>query len=240
MANALTAVRLALVLPICRRLRPSRTAGAGVVALLLGLAIATDYLDGPSRDERGRHRPGASCSTTARTASSSPGGLTGAAIAGAVTPTPAGLDTARLWPVRRRFLRVASPAAAACQFSRALERHPLFRAPRAHRGGSRLPSPGGLSRRPAAGGRRARVRAAGVDALHDRSRDDAVRSSVGSGFSRTTGPPEADAACTVRNRIESRAGRAAGRASGCAHGSSGCPGSPVSAGRRRYCRCSGD
>ena len=73
MANALTAVRLALVLPIAAALARPELLAPGVVALLLCLAIATDYLDGPRRaDDRERHRPGASCSITARTVSSSP------------------------------------------------------------------------------------------------------------------------------------------------------------------------
>src|SRR3954469_18207746 len=47
MANALTALRLALVLPLAAALARPGLLPPGVVALLLGLAIASDYLDGP-------------------------------------------------------------------------------------------------------------------------------------------------------------------------------------------------
>jgi phosphatidylglycerophosphate synthase len=85
-ANALTAIRLALMLPIAAALARPELLAPGVVAVLLGLAIASDYLDGP---------------VARRTATASArgmlfdhttdclfvtGGLTGAAIAGSITP----------------------------------------------------------------------------------------------------------------------------------------------------------
>jgi phosphatidylglycerophosphate synthase len=47
MANALTTVRLALVLPTAAAFAWSELLAPGVVAILLGVAIATDVLDGP-------------------------------------------------------------------------------------------------------------------------------------------------------------------------------------------------
>ena len=47
MANALTAVRLLLVVPTAAALARPDLLAPGVVALLLCVAIATDYLDGP-------------------------------------------------------------------------------------------------------------------------------------------------------------------------------------------------
>jgi phosphatidylglycerophosphate synthase len=47
MANALTAIRLLLVLPIAAALAHPDLLAPGIVALVLCVAIATDYLDGP-------------------------------------------------------------------------------------------------------------------------------------------------------------------------------------------------
>ena len=172
MANALTAVRLALVLPIAAAFARPELLAPGVVALLLCVAIATDYLDGRVARMNGdgfgqgpavRSRHG--LPLRHRRTGGRRHGRRGDAAA-------AGLDPGRVWPVRRGFLRVASPAATARQLSRALERHPLFRAPRAHRGVA-IALPGGLCVVPAAGGRSARVRAGGFDrGVRHRSRDD--------------------------------------------------------------------
>ena len=176
MANALTAVRLALVLPFaapsrvlnCWRQRSWRSCSAWQSRA----TISTDRVARMNRDGIGQGhvvRPQHGLPLRHRRTGRRRHRRSGHA-------DPAGLDTARLWTVRRRFLRVASPAAAACQFSRALERHPLFRAPRAHRRGA-IALPGWLCVVPADGGRRARVPAGGFDRrVHHRSRDDAVRS----------------------------------------------------------------
>jgi phosphatidylglycerophosphate synthase len=86
MANALTAVRLALALPMAAALARPDLVGPGVVALVLSVAIATDCLDGPiarrtgTASAKGRlFDHGTDCLFVT-------GGLTGAAIAGAVTP----------------------------------------------------------------------------------------------------------------------------------------------------------
>ena len=47
MANALTAVRLALALPVAVALARPELLAPGVVAFVIGLAIVTDFLDGP-------------------------------------------------------------------------------------------------------------------------------------------------------------------------------------------------
>ena len=53
MANALTAVRLALALPVTVALARPELLAPGVVALLIGLAIVTDSLDGPVARRQG-------------------------------------------------------------------------------------------------------------------------------------------------------------------------------------------
>src|SRR5262249_6094053 len=93
---------------------------------------------------------------------------------------PAGIDTVRLRAVRRRFLCVASAAAAARQFSRALERDLLFRAHRPRRCGAVTLS-GGLCVVAAAGGPCARLSADRFDRrVDDRSRNHTVRMTAGS------------------------------------------------------------
>ena len=86
MANALTATRLALALPIAAALARPELLAPGVVALVLCAAIATDYLDGPiarltgTASAKGQlfdHSTDCFLVTT---------GLTGAAMTGAVTP----------------------------------------------------------------------------------------------------------------------------------------------------------
>ena len=175
MANALTAVRLALVLPIAVALARPELLAPGVVALLLCLAIATDYLDGPVARMTGKASAKGQLFDHSTDCLFVTGGLTGAAIAGSVTPIlPALIPLAFGQYVVDSYVW-SSPAAAACQLPRALERHPLFRAPRAHRGVA-IALPGWLCVVPAAGGECARVPAGGVDGgVRDRSRDDAVQ-----------------------------------------------------------------
>jgi len=174
MANALTAVRLALALPVAVALARPELLAPGVVALLIGLAIVTDALDGPSRGGRGRRRPSGCCSTQHGLPLRHQR-LDGRRHCRIITPILAALIPVRVRSVRRRFLLVASPAAAARQLSRAVERHPLLRADRARRRVA-IAVPGGLRVAPAAGGGCARVPARGVDrGVHARSCDDAVQ-----------------------------------------------------------------
>ncbi len=229
MAHALTAVRLALVLPLAVGLRPARAARAGRrrPPALPGNRHRRSRRTRRA-DERERPRPGASCSITARTVSSSPAGLAGAAMTGAVTPLlPVLVPIAfgqyvvdsYVWH-RQRQLRASFLG----RWNGILYFVPLVLI-----AASRLHLPGG--RVPALGRRSAGVRAGGVNrGVRDRSRDDSGQ----------TATDVRARASRLRNRIECRAARAAGRASGCSRGSSGCPGSPASAGRRTYCRCSGD
>ena len=86
MANALTAVRLALVVPMAAALARPDLLAPGVVALVIVVALATDYFDGPIA-----RRMGAASATGQLFDHSTDclfvtGGLAGAAIAGAVTP----------------------------------------------------------------------------------------------------------------------------------------------------------
>ena len=86
MANALTAVRVALALPVAVALARPELLPPAVVALLIGLAIASDYLDGPVARRTG------TASATGMLFDHSTDclfvtcGLAGAAVAGAITP----------------------------------------------------------------------------------------------------------------------------------------------------------
>jgi phosphatidylglycerophosphate synthase len=86
MANALTGVRLALLLPVAAALARPELLAPGVVALLLGLAIASDFLDGPLARRTGTASPRGMLFDHGTDCLFVTGGLTGAAIAGAVTP----------------------------------------------------------------------------------------------------------------------------------------------------------
>jgi phosphatidylglycerophosphate synthase len=86
MANALTALRLALVLPIAAALARPELLAPGAVALLLCLAIATDYLDGPVARMTGKSSATGQLFDHSTDCLFVTGGLTGAAIAGSVTP----------------------------------------------------------------------------------------------------------------------------------------------------------
>jgi phosphatidylglycerophosphate synthase len=86
MANALTAVRLALVLPFAAALARPELLAPEVVALLLGLAIASDYLDGPLARRTGTASARGMLFDHSADCLFVTGGLAGAAITGAVTP----------------------------------------------------------------------------------------------------------------------------------------------------------
>jgi phosphatidylglycerophosphate synthase len=86
MANALTAVRLLLVLPMAAALARPDLLAPGVVALVLCVAIATDYLDGPIARRTGTASATGQLFDHSTDCLFVTGGLAGAAIAGAVTP----------------------------------------------------------------------------------------------------------------------------------------------------------
>jgi CDP-diacylglycerol--glycerol-3-phosphate 3-phosphatidyltransferase len=86
MANALTAARLALALPTAAAMARPDLMAPGLVALVLLVAIATDYLDGPIARRTGTASPKGQLFDHATDCLFVTGGLTGAAIAGAVTP----------------------------------------------------------------------------------------------------------------------------------------------------------
>src|SRR4051812_13301794 len=86
MANALTALRLALVLPLAAALARPGLLAPGVVALLLGLAIASDYLDGPLARRTGTASATGMLFDHSTDCLFVTGGLAGAAIGGSITP----------------------------------------------------------------------------------------------------------------------------------------------------------
>jgi phosphatidylglycerophosphate synthase len=86
MANALTAVRLVLVLPIAAALARPELLPPGVVALLLVVAIASDSLDGPVARRRGTASARGMLFDHTTDCLFVASGLAGAAVAGSVTP----------------------------------------------------------------------------------------------------------------------------------------------------------
>jgi CDP-diacylglycerol---glycerol-3-phosphate 3-phosphatidyltransferase len=86
MANALTAIRLLLVLPMAAALARPDLLAPGFVALALCLAIATDYLDGAIARRTGTASAEGQLFDHSTDCLFVTGGLAGAAIAGAVTP----------------------------------------------------------------------------------------------------------------------------------------------------------
>src|SRR5215467_11368549 len=86
MANALTAVRLLLVLPLAAALARPDLLAPDVVALVLCVAIASDYLDGPIARRTGTASAKGQLFDHSTDCLFVTGGLAGAAIAGAVTP----------------------------------------------------------------------------------------------------------------------------------------------------------
>lgn len=86
MANALTAIRLVLVLPMALALARPGALAPQVVALMLALAIASDYLDGPVARRTGSASAAGMLFDHTTDCLFVTGGLTGAAIAGSITP----------------------------------------------------------------------------------------------------------------------------------------------------------
>ena len=86
MADALTAVRLVLVIPIAAALARPDLLQPGVVAVLLALAIASDYVDGPLARRTGTASARGMLFDHSTDCLFVTGGLAGAAVAGAITP----------------------------------------------------------------------------------------------------------------------------------------------------------
>lgn len=86
MANALTALRLALVLPITAAMARPEWLAPAMLAVLLCVAIATDYLDGPIARKTGRASAAGQLFDHGTDCLFVTCGLAGAAMAGAVTP----------------------------------------------------------------------------------------------------------------------------------------------------------
>ncbi len=86
MANALTALRLALVLPVAAAFARPELLAPGVVALLLCAALASDYLDGPVARRTGTASAKGQLFDHTTDCLFVTGGLTGAAMGGVVTP----------------------------------------------------------------------------------------------------------------------------------------------------------
>jgi phosphatidylglycerophosphate synthase len=86
MANTLTAIRLVLVLPMAAALARPALFAPWVVALSLVLAIASDYLDGPIARRTGTASARGMFFDHTTDCLFVTGGLTGAAVAGSITP----------------------------------------------------------------------------------------------------------------------------------------------------------
>ena len=86
MANAVTAVRLMLVLPVAASLARPTLLTPGLVALTLAVAIATDVLDGRIARRTGSASPRGMLFDHTTDCLFVTGGLTGAALAGSITP----------------------------------------------------------------------------------------------------------------------------------------------------------
>jgi phosphatidylglycerophosphate synthase len=85
-ANALTAVRLALVVPVAAGLARPELLRPVVIAVLIGLAIASDVLDGPIARRTGRASARGMLFDHSTDCLFVTAGLAGAAVAGAITP----------------------------------------------------------------------------------------------------------------------------------------------------------
>jgi phosphatidylglycerophosphate synthase len=85
MANALTAVRLLLVLPVAAALARPMLLTPGVVAFMLVVAIASDYLDGPVARRMGTASATGMLFDHTTDCLFVTGGLAGAALAGSIT-----------------------------------------------------------------------------------------------------------------------------------------------------------
>ena len=84
MAHLLTGIRLLLALPLAVAFARPDVLGAGLVALLLGVAIATDYVDGIVARRRGTASPGGQLFDHGTDCLFVTTGLTGAALADVV------------------------------------------------------------------------------------------------------------------------------------------------------------
>jgi len=85
-ANALTAIRLTLALPIAAALADSELLAPVTLAALLALALASDYLDGPVARRTGKASARGMLFDHTTDCLFVTGGLTGAAIGGSITP----------------------------------------------------------------------------------------------------------------------------------------------------------
>jgi len=85
-AHALTALRLALALPVAAALARPGLLSPAVVALLVSLAIVSDYVDGPVARRTGTASAGGMLFDHSTDCFFVTCGLAGAAVAGAVTP----------------------------------------------------------------------------------------------------------------------------------------------------------
>lgn len=86
MANALTALRLALVIPVAAGLARPELLRPGVIAVLIGLAIASDFLDGPIARRTGKASASGMLFDHSTDCLFVTAGLAGAAVARAITP----------------------------------------------------------------------------------------------------------------------------------------------------------
>jgi len=86
MANTLTAVRLVLVLPVAVALAQPTLLTPDVVVLMLAVAIASDCLDGPIARRTGSASSRGMLFDHTTDCLFVTGGLTGAALAGSITP----------------------------------------------------------------------------------------------------------------------------------------------------------
>lgn len=86
MANALTAIRLALVLPVAAAMARPELLSPGFLALLLCLALTTDYLDGPIARKTGTASAKGQLFDHGTDCLFVTCALAGAALAGTVTP----------------------------------------------------------------------------------------------------------------------------------------------------------
>jgi phosphatidylglycerophosphate synthase len=85
-ANALTAIRLVLALPLAVAFARPEFLAPGLVALLLTVAIVTDYLDGPVARMTGSASPAGQLFDHITDCLFVTAGLAGAAFGGSVTP----------------------------------------------------------------------------------------------------------------------------------------------------------
>jgi phosphatidylglycerophosphate synthase len=85
-AHALTGVRLALAMPTALAIARPELLAPGALAVMLGVALLSDYIDGPVARRLGSDSPAGQLFDHATDCVFVTAGLTGAAIAGVVTP----------------------------------------------------------------------------------------------------------------------------------------------------------